>query len=266
MANKKIANIGGLPYKSAINPPDPKKLDECGFFRRLGFELSSEQKVFRDAIYDPNTKLVAVNSKSGAGKSTISIATACFMVECGLYDDIFYCFSPNQGTRELLGFLPGSVEEKEEGFYEPCLQALVACGYQPERVVRELNPEGEKSGIAFVSCRSHVFLRGTNISERTILVVDETQNLYWDEIKKILTRVKDGTKVILIGHTGQVDIQKHPENSGFRAFINLFKDNPHTKICQLTQNFRGEISQIADTMTAENFKKYRDMALPFEEE
>lgn len=260
MANKKVV------YPTKTDAPDPKKLDECGFFRRLGFELSEEQKTFRDAIYDPDTKFIAVNARSGSGKTTIAMATACLMVECGLYDDIFYCFSPNQGTRELLGFLPGSVEEKEYGFYEPCLQALVTCGYQPERVVRELNPEGQKNGSAFVSCKSHVFLRGTNITERTILCVDETQNFYWDEIKKILTRVKDGTKVILIGHIGQIDIQKHPENSGFKAFINLFKDKPGVKICQLTQNFRGEISRIADTMTGENFRMYRDMELPFGED
>lgn len=198
--------------------------------------------------------------------TTIAVATACLMVECGLYDEIFYCFSTNNGAKESLGFLPGSAEEKEASFYEPCLQALTTCGYWPAKYVRELNPEGEKSETAFVSCRSHAFLRGTNISERTILILDETQNCYWDEIKKILTRVKDGAKVVMIGHVGQIDIQKHPENSGFKAYINLFKNDPLVKVCQLTKNFRGHISEVADTMTSETFKKYREMELPFPED
>lgn len=263
-ASKKVSSASREVRK--MNAPDPKRLDDCMFFKRLGFELSEEQKKFRDAIYDPNIKMVIVNARSGSGKTTISVATACLMVECGLYDEIFYCFSTNNGARESLGFLPGSAEEKESSFYEPCLQALVACGYQPEKYVRELSPEGEKSGMSFVSCRSHAFLRGTNIGDRTILILDETQNCYWDEIKKILTRVKDGAKVVMIGHIGQVDIQKHPENSGFKAYINLFKDDPCVKVCQLTKNFRGHISEVADTMTAETFKKYREMELPFSEE
>ena len=226
-----------------------------------------EEKYDMRCIYVDNPEhLYLTNDFIVTHNTTIAAATACLMVEYGLYDEIFYCFSTNNGARESLGFLPGSAEEKEASFYEPCLQALAACGYQPEKVVKELNPEGEKSGMAFVSCRSHAFLRGTNIDDRTILILDETQNCYWDEIKKILTRVKDGAKVIMIGHVGQIDIQKHPENSGFKAYINLFKDDPLTMVCQLTKNFRGHISELADTMTAETFKKYREMELPFLED
>lgn len=235
--------------------PDPKKLDECTFFKRLGFELSEEQKKLRDAIYSPNIDIIYVDAAAGTGKTTISVATACLMIECKLYDEILYCFSLNNGYQTTLGLLPGGVEDKESSFYEPCLQALVTCGYQPEKCVKELNPEGDKAGTAFVSCRSHTFLRGTNIGERTILICDESQNMYADELKKILTRVKDGTKVIVIGHTGQVDIVKHPEYSGFEKYIELFKDKERCAVCELTQNFRGWISQLADSLDIDNFRK-----------
>lgn len=73
--------------------PDPKKLDECTFFKRLGFELSEEQKKLRDAIYSPNIDIIYVDAAAETGKTTISVATACLMIECKLYDEILYCFS-----------------------------------------------------------------------------------------------------------------------------------------------------------------------------
>ena len=235
--------------------PNPKKLDDCTFFKRLGFELSEEQKKFRDAIYNPNIDIVFCNSVAGTGKTTLAVATSCLMIECGLYDDIVYCFSLNNGFQQSIGLLPGSIEDKESSFYEPCLQALVACGYHPDKCVKELNPEGEKAGTAFISCKSHTFMRGTNIGERTILICDESQNMYADELKKILTRVKDGTKVIVIGHTGQNDIVKHPQYSGFSAYIELFKNEERCAVCELTQNFRGWVSRLADSLDIDNFRK-----------
>lgn len=234
-----------------LDAPDPTKLDDVTFFKRLGFTMSDEQKQLRDAIYNPDIDIVFCNSKSGTGKSVISLATSLLMVECGRYDDIIYCFSTSGGVFDKMGFLPGAVEEKERGFYEPCEDALLTCGYQPEKYIKELNPEGEKTGTAFVSCRSHAFMRGITIGERTILVIDEAQNFYIDELKKVLTRVKDGTKVIVLGHTGQNDIVKHPEYSGFDRYIELFKGKERCAICNLTKNFRGWISNVADSLNIE---------------
>lgn len=246
-----------------------KATDKRRKYDRLGISLVEKlpDKYDMRCIYVENSDhLYLTNDFIVTHNTTIAVATACLMVECGLYDNIFYCFSTNNGARESLGFLPGTIEEKEQSFYDPCLQALVACGYDPQKVVKELNPEGDKAGTTFVSCRSHAFLRGTNIDDHTILILDETQNNYWDEIKKILTRIKDGAKVIMIGHVGQIDIQKHPENSGFRAYINLFKNDPAVRVCQLTKNFRGHISEVADTMNTEMFKMLSRERLPFEEE
>ena len=249
MATKKTVTI------NQMDSPDPKKLDDCIFFKRLGFKMSDEQKKLRDAIYNPNIDIIFCNAKAGSGKSTIAIATACLMVECGLYNNILYCFSLNNGYQNTIGLLPGTVEDKEASFYEPCLQALVQCGYQPEKTVKELNPEGCKNDSMFVSCRSHTFLRGTNIDEKTILIVDEAQNFYLDELKKVLTRVKDGAKVIVLGHSGQNDIVAHPEYSGFESYIEHFKDKEKVAICQLTQNFRGWVSEWADNLNIEKARK-----------
>lgn len=226
----------------------PETLERSGFFKRLSFELTEEQRVFRDAIYNKNNKIIFVNSRAGTGKTQIAVATACAMIEYKLYDQILYCFSLNNNFQSILGLLPGGVEEKERAFFEPCLEALVECGYEPNKVVKELNPDGEKEGDTFVSCKSHTFLRGTNINEKTILIIDEAQNFYIDELKKVLTRVKDGTKVIVIGHDGQCDIIKNRSSSGFLPYLKWFKGREGVAVCELTENHRGWVSRIADSL------------------
>lgn len=222
----------------------PETLKNSGFFKRLGFTFNAEQKHLRDEIYKKENKIIFVNSRSGSGKTTVAVSTACAMVEYGLYDEILYCFSLNNNFQSILGLLPGGVEDKEKAFYEPCLEALTECGYFPEKVVKELNTENPAD--AFVSCKSHTFLRGTNIGNRTILIIDEAQNFYIDELKKVLTRVKDGTKVIVIGHDGQCDLIKNRNNSGFVLYLNWFEGREGVAVCELTENHRGWVSRIAD--------------------
>ena len=72
--------------------------------------------------------------------------------------------------------------------------------------------------------------------------------MYIDEIQTVLTRVNDGTKVIMIGHTGQCDLLHHAERSGFAPYIELFQDEPGCATFTLTTNHRGWISRKADTI------------------
>lgn len=254
MANKTKKENSTVVHTS-INAP--QTLADSTFFKRLSFNLSEEQIKFRDAIYNPNNKIIFVNARAGSGKTTIAMATACCMIEYGLYDQILYCFSLNNGFQNSLGLLPGGQQDKEMAFYEPCLQALVECGYFPDKVVKELIPEGASGVQSFVSCRSHTFLRGTNIDSRTILILDECQNFYTDEIKKVLTRVKDGAKVIVIGHSGQCDIISHPERTGFVPYLEWFEGREGVEVCELKENYRGWVSRVADDFDIEKWKLRR---------
>lgn len=249
MANKKNNVVKDV--KEQPNPP--QNLSESTFFNRLSFRLSEEQRAFRDAIYDKNKDIIFVNARSGTGKTTVAVATACAMIEYGLYDKILYCFSMNNGFQNTMGLLPGTQEDKESAFYEPCLQALVECGYFPEKAVKELCASGNESE-AFVSCRSHTFLRGTNIDEKTILIIDEAQNFYVDELRKVLTRVKNGTKVIVIGHDGQCDLLKGCNRSGFVPYIECFSKYEWAEICQLTESHRGRVCEVADDFDFEKWE------------
>lgn len=225
-----------------VNPP--QTLDRSGFFRRLSFKLAEEQKVFRDAIYNPQNKIIFCNAKSGSGKTTIAIATACAMIEYQLYDKLIYTFAPI--GYENVGLLPGTLEDKTEPFYEPLSEALIECGYFPNKVINQLC-DNAKSDEAFVDCKPHTFLRGTNF-DNAIIIIDEAQNFYLDELKKVLTRVKDNCKVVVIGHDQQCDIFHHKERSGFIPYLNWFKNEPYCQVCELDHNYRGIVSAKADEL------------------
>lgn len=242
----------------------PQTLNDSTFFKRLSFDLSEEQIKFRDAIYNPNNRIIFVNARAGSGKTIVALATACCMVEYGLYDQILYCFSLNNGFQNSLGLLPGGQQDKEMAFYEPCLQALIECGYFPEKTVKELGLDGTENSQAFVSCRSHTFLRGTNIDSRTILILDECQNFYIDEVKKVLTRVKDGAKVIVIGHSEQCDIISHKERTGFVPYLEWFEGREGAEVCELKENYRGWVSRVADDFDIEKWKARRKSEAEYE--
>ena len=105
----------------------------------------------------------------------------------------------------------------------------------------------QKEGTGFVDCISHVYLRGCNL-ENKVIIVDESANCYGDELKKILTRVCDNTKTIVIGHTGQCDLYHCPEHSGFAPYIEHFRGKERCAVCELTTNHRGWVSSWADAM------------------
>jgi len=213
----------------------PKTLDDHIFF---GLTLNDEQKEFRDAIWSNDYDIIFVNAKAGTGKTLIAVATAKLLVEYGRFDKAHYIVSPVMNG--INGYLPGSITDKEMPYYMPLCDALAKLGDFPEKII------DPKSGF-WITPSSHVYLRGINL-ENSVIIIDEAQNFYTDELKKVLTRVCSTTRVIVIGHSGQIDLVKNKENSGFVRYIEHFRECPRCKICELTVNYRGWISQHADLL------------------
>lgn len=230
----------------------PKSLADQPFY---GLNLDPEQQIFRDAIYDPNTILVACNSVAGCGKSTIAVGVANLLVQYGFYDGICYIASPTMEQKQ--GYLPGSQEEKSAPYMEPLIEAMNTLGISEYCLQAEDNIQGMKTGDAYIQFMVHTYLRGCNF-ENKVIIIDEAANFYFDELKKTLTRIHDSCKVILIGHTGQCDLVKHAEKSGFHIYLKAFEryiethpDDDRIKICSLTTNHRGWISTFCDNVELE---------------
>lgn len=219
------------------NPP--QTLTDHMFF---GMQLDEQQAAYRDAIWNPDKLIVFCDAKAGSGKTQIAVMTAELLYKYGRYDGIVYITAPVQEGK--LGFLPGTVQEKLEIYNEPFYQAAEKANVDMQHAFFG-DIESEKCGSAYIECMSHNYLRGCNF-ENKVVIIDEAQNFYKDELKKVLTRMHDTCKVIVIGHTGQIDLYHHPENSGFAPYIKHFEGVEWAEICQLTNNYRGKISNHAD--------------------
>ena len=224
------------------NVEAPKTLDCHPFY---GIVLDDDQKAFRDAIWNPEKLIVFCYAKAGTGKTFIATATANLLVQYGLYNGIVYISSPTQESK--LGFLPGEIEDKTAVYSEPFIEALIKLNINPNTAVHQYNIMNQKNGTSYIDAITHVYLRGCNF-ENKVVIIDEAQNYYIDELKKTLTRMADSCKVIVIGHSGQIDLYHNPENSGFVRYLEHFKDDPRTAVCELHKNYRGWISSHADEL------------------
>lgn len=220
----------------------PKTLEGHPFY---GIILDDEQLNFAEAIWNPNNLIVFCNSKAGTGKTLVAVGVANLLVQYGLYDGIVYVVSPVQ--EEKSGFLPGDADSKTRVYTSPLYDALYKLDINPNTAVNQESIMNLKNGTGYIDCVSHLWLRGCNL-ENKVVIVEESQNFYKDELKKVLTRVADNSKTIVIGHTGQCDLYHNPERSGFAPYIEHFKNEPYAQICTLVKNHRGVVSTHADEL------------------
>lgn len=222
----------------------PETLADHPFY---GLQLDEEQKVFRDAIWNPEKDIVFCNAKAGCGKSLIAVGTADLLIQYGRYKKIYYVFSPCCESR--VGFLPGTIESKELPYATPLFDAMGALGINPYTAIDSGDITASKYGTdGYIKPISDVYMRGCNLSD-AVVIFDEFQNFNIDNAKKVLTRVCKNTKVICIGHTGQNDLQ-HKEQSGFAKYIDHFakKNDGRVAICKLTHSHRSWVAEWADEL------------------
>ena len=206
--------------------------------------LDEEQVAFVEAMKDMSKTIVFCNAKAGTGKTTLAMGVANILYhdKRNKLDGIVYIVSPYGEQKQ--GYLPGSITEKSEVYYEPAYQAMIEVGMNPNTDVLGESMTAKKRGEGFVKMLTHTYLRGTNLQNK-VVILDESQNYTVDELKKVLTRCHDTCKVIVIGHTGQIDIRG---GSGFALYLEHFKHQERCAVCELTNNHRGWLSSHADLL------------------
>lgn len=219
----------------------PRTVEDRPFYHLM---LDQDQKNFVNAILNPDNTIIFVNAKAGTGKTTLAIGAANLLCLHNEYDGIVYICSA-YGEKSQ-GYLPGSITEKSEVYFEPAYQAMIECDMNINTCVNSDSMVKQKYGEGYVTLLTHTFLRGTNL-KRKVIILDECQNYTVSDLKKTLTRCSDDCKIICIGHDEQCDLE-NKASSGFKKYINHFSGHEHCEICELTVNHRGWVSQFADEL------------------
>ena len=218
----------------------PRIINDRPFY---GLTLDNDQINFVNAILNPDNTIVFCNAKAGSGKTTLSIGTADILVKHNEYEGIVYICSAYGDKR---GYLPGTLTEKSEVYFEPAYQAMIECNMNPNCCVNSDSMVNQKYGTGIFTPMTDVYILGSDYKNKFI-IIDEAQCMTKDQLKAVLTRCHDDCKVVVIGSTLQVQGIKL-EESGLNRCIKHFSDRPWAQICHLSKNYRGEMSAWADRL------------------
>ena len=202
-----------------------------------------EQHYAFDALLDDRVKLVTLMGKAGTGKTLMAMAAGLKRTVLDREFRRLVVARPTISMGKELGFLPGSLEEKLAPWMQPIHDALemlsdLNMGHDHRR-----STDLMRSGSIVVEALSYI--RGRSIANQ-FMVIDEAQNLTPLEVKTIVTRVGNGTKIIFTGDPYQIDNPYVDGSSnGFNYIVSRFRDQAVAAHIELQKGERSELAELA---------------------
>lgn len=203
--------------------------------------LNAEQVFALHAILDPNVKLVTLQGVAGTGKTLLALAGA--IEQKRNYRQVFLARPIVPLSNRDIGFLPGDIKSKINPYMEPLWDNLKFIQSQfPEKGKEakqiQLMLEQEKLVITPLA-----YIRGRSLSN-IIFIIDEAQNLTPHEVKTIITRAGENTKIIFTGDIFQIDTPYlDTQSNGLSYLIEKVKGN---RLCAHVTLEKGERSELAN--------------------
>lgn len=202
-----------------------------------------EQHFAFDALLDERVKLVTLMGKAGTGKTLLALAAGLKRTVNDREFRRLVVARPTVSMGKELGFLPGSLDEKLAPWMQPIHDALAMLGDLNMGHEHRRTADMLRSGTIVVEALSYI--RGRSIAHQ-FMIVDESQNLTPLEAKTILTRVGQGTKIILTGDPYQIDNPYvDAASNGFNYIISRFKEQALAAHVELQRGERSDLAELA---------------------
>ena len=204
---------------------------------------NKEQNFALNLLLDDKIKLVSLLGAAGTGKTLLAVAAGIELTfEKKLYDRMLVMRSVCPVGRDI-GFLPGTLEEKMEPWVAPIKDNLSFLftreNGEPDPLLDMLY---EKK---IIEVEAMAFIRGRSIP-RSFIIVDEAQNLTAHELKTIVTRVGEGSKLILTGDIEQIDnVYVDSISNGLTYAVQKFREYPIAGHISLIKGERSELATLA---------------------
>jgi PhoH-like ATPase len=201
---------------------------------------NKEQSFAIDLLMDPNIQVITMIGKAGCGKTLLAIAAG---LEQTLENDKIYkklvVSRPIQPLGNDIGFLPGTLEEKMSPWLMPIQDNLEFLFGSDKTTLEMLFENGT------IEMEALTYIRGRSISN-AFIIIDEAQNLSLHELKTIITRVGEGTKIILTGDVEQIDnVYLDATTNGLSYAIERFKDQELAGHVTLIKGERSKVATLA---------------------
>ena len=203
------------------------------------------QRFALDALLNEDIRLVTLTGRAGTGKTLMALAAGLHSVlDTHSYRRLLVT-RPVVPMGKEIGYLPGDKEEKLRPWMQPIydnLEFLMSTMYK-DQMVGDMVHRLQDKGLFEVEALTYI--RGRSIPQQ-LIIVDEAQNLTPHEVKTIISRAGDGTKMVLTGDPYQID---HPyldfSSNGLCFAVEKFKDSPLAAHVTLTKGQRSELAELA---------------------
>tara|TARA_B100000401_G_C52798052_1_gene717024 strand:- start:326 stop:1660 length:1335 start_codon:yes stop_codon:yes gene_type:complete len=207
---------------------------------------NAEQTFALHALMNPDVKLVTLQGVAGTGKTLLALASA--LEQHNMYQQIVLARPIVPLSNKDIGYLPGSAEDKINPYMQPLFDNLKFIKNQfgeNEKKYRKIE-EMEEDGKLKISALA--FIRGRSLSN-VMFIVDEAQNLTPHEIKTIITRAGENTKIVFTGDVFQIDTPYLDEQSnGLSYLIDRLKGNDLFAHITLEKGERSELANLANDL------------------
>lgn len=204
-----------------------------------------EQRFSLDLLFDNSVKLVTLCGAAGTGKTLLAVAAGMqHVLEAPAKYDRLIITRPVQPVGRDIGFLPGTLQEKMDPWIAPIKDNLDhlcrAKKTRKDEPYLDLLLRNRKIEIEAIT-----YIRGRSIPN-SYIIIDEAQNLSMHELKTIITRAGEGSKIVLTGDIEQID-NSHLDmySNGLTNAVEAFKDYRISGHITLTKGERSELASLA---------------------
>ncbi|MDA3912213.1 MAG: PhoH family protein [Bacteroidales bacterium] len=163
---------------------------------------NAEQTFAMDALMRPEIQLIAITGKAGTGKTLLALATA--LEQRRDYHQIYLARPIVSLSNRDLGYLPGDAREKISPYMQPLFDNLSVIKHNFKPTSQDFTRIEDMLNNGKLVIEALAYIRGRSLS-KVFMIIDEAQNLTPHEVKTIITRAGEGTKVIFTGDIQQID-------------------------------------------------------------
>ncbi len=207
---------------------------------------NAEQSFAFEVLNDPEVKLIGMTGKAGTGKTLLALPSA--LKQTDSYRQILLARPIVALANRDIGFLPGTEQQKVAPYMQPLFDNLNVIKAQFSPNSTEVKKIDEMQNSNKLVIEALAFIRGRSLSE-TFCIVDEAQNLTPHEIKTIITRAGEGTKMVFAGDIQQIDSPYlDAQSNGLAYMIDKMKGQEIFSHINLIKGERSALAELASDL------------------